>query len=419
MANEIITPHFNILYVEGNTDGTIGGSYYSLYYLIKALDRKKYIPHVVFYGTNELVTDFQKLCEKIILLPLPRTIDFVKQVKQSIYKTILLTLLIHLIKLVQKFVNGLVLPTTATFKYYVLLKKNKIDLVHLNNAIWVNHEWMLAAKLAGIKCISHQRGIEDSQIPRSTFYFVKHLDAVISVSNAVKKSMEDKGLNCNNNIVIYNALNAEDFIPVKTKKEFLQQYNYTDEIPVIGIVGNIRQWKGQEIVLKALHLVRKKFPNILCLIIGKASTDPTDKVYSHTLDQYIKSHNLKDNVLFTGYIKDMADCINALDILVHASIEPEPFGRVFLEAMAIGKPVIGTNIGGVPEIISDGITGILVPPNDPEAIAKAITKYLLDNNFSQSVCNNARENFDKNFTARIMASRTAQLYDSILGQKNT
>ncbi len=405
---------YNVMYVEGNLDKTIGGSYYSLYYLIRGLDQTRYKPHIIFYSTHDLIKDFQKICEDVIILPVQGKYDFGTRVHSRLKNNILYSLLLIPIIFSQKILNGLILSLYTVFKYYKTLRKLNIDIVHLNNAVWVNHEWILAAKLAGIKCISHQRGIEDSRVPRSTFFYIRLLDAVISVSNAVKINLEKKGLTCKKNIVIYNALDVKDFVPEKSKEEFYQEFALQGRFPVIGIVGNLRSWKGQEIVLKAVNYLKYDFPNLMCLIIGTASASSNDKTYYDNLKKYIKEENIEHNVIFTGYRKDMADCINAFDILVHASIEPEPFGRVILEGMALGKPIIGTNIGGVPEIIIDGVTGVLVPPSDFKAMGDAISCFLTNPNLSKKMGDMAKERLKNDFTAKLMAETTERLYDTLL-----
>lgn len=405
---------YNVLYVEGNLDQTIGGSYYSLYYLIRGLDKTRYKPYVIFYGTHDLIQDFQNICKDVIIFPIPDKYKLGAWIRSKIKYNALHSLLSIPVKFSQKILNGLIFSVYPVFKYYKVLRKLNIDIVHLNNAVWVNHEWILAVKLAGIKCISHQRGIEDSRIPRPSFFYIKLLDAVISVSNAVKTNLEKKGLKCKKSIVIYNALDVKDFVPEKSKEEFCQELGIKDKFPIIGIVGNIRPWKGQEIVLKAVNLLKDDFPNLLCLIIGTASANAKDKIYYDNLKKYIEEENLENNVLFTGYRKDMAACINALDIFVHASIEPEPFGRVILEGMALGKPIIATNIGGVPEIIIDGVTGILVPPNDFEAMANAISCFLEKPKLTKTMGDKAKERLENNFTAKLMAEETARLYETLL-----
>ena len=404
----------NVLYVEGNIDQTIGGSYYSLYYLVRELDRTRYKSHVIFFNTHDLIVEFQNICDNVIVLPVPTQYSFGARLKLKFKKSVFLSLFLIPIIFFQKVLNGLLVSAYTVLNYYKILKKLNIDIVHLNNAVWVNQDWILAAKLAGIRCVSHQRGIEDSRIPRLTFFSIRLLDAVISVSNAVKISLEKNGLKCKKNIVVYNGLDMKDFVPEKSKEEFHQEFAIQGRFPVVGIVGNIRSWKGQEIVLKAVNYLKDDFPNLLCLIIGSASTSVKDKIYYDNLKNYIKEKNLGNNVIFTGYRKDMADCVNALDILIHASIEPEPFGRVILEGMALGKPVIGTNIGGVPEIIIDKVTGILISPNDFVAMGDAISCFLEKPSLAIIMGDKGKERLNNNFTVKFMTEKIVQLYETLL-----
>src|SRR5207302_666535 len=146
--------------------------------------------------------------------------------------------------------------------------------------------------------------------------------------------------------------------------------------PVIGLVGRISHWKGQHIFIAAAAQVVKRFPSARFEIIGSALFG--ESAYEEEVRSQVKSLGLEGVVTFTGFCEEVLVRIQGLDILVHASTIGEPFGQVVVEGMVLGKPVVATNGGGVPEIVVNGETGVLVEMGDATAMAEAICGLLAD-----------------------------------------
>ena len=123
-------------------------------------------------------------------------------------------------------------------------------------------------------------------------------------------------------------------------------------------------------------MIQKQYPNAVCMLIGDVS--PADMDYKLHLDRLISDLQIRDKIVFTGYTDDVGSHLAALDIAIHTSVAPEPFGRVLIEAMALRKPLVGAAEGAVPEIIDDGKTGLLFRPGNAKQLAHCILK-LLDN----------------------------------------
>jgi glycosyltransferase involved in cell wall biosynthesis len=143
----------------------------------------------------------------------------------------------------------------------------------------------------------------------------------------------------------------------------------------IGLIGRISPWKGQHIFLQAAAVLHRRYPSAKFEIIGAPLFSEWD--YEAKLRELCRALHLEDVVEFVGFVEDAPARIAQLDIVVHASTIGEPFGQVIIEAMAEQKPVVATNGGGVPEIVEDGITGLLVPMGDAPAMAQALA-HLLD-----------------------------------------
>lgn len=150
------------------------------------------------------------------------------------------------------------------------------------------------------------------------------------------------------------------------------QLQVTDGEPLFGIVGRLTPWKGQDILLRvAAQWARSGRPGRFAIIGGAFNEDAPFEVH---LREYVQHHGLAARVHFVPFQPDIASAISSLDVLVHASTKPEPFGRVLIEAMALGVPVVAARGGGVPEIVTDGVDGILVQPGDVAGIVHALDR---------------------------------------------
>jgi glycosyltransferase involved in cell wall biosynthesis len=132
------------------------------------------------------------------------------------------------------------------------------------------------------------------------------------------------------------------------------------------------------------------------------------------LNELILKYNLGKNVLFTGFRKDIYNIIDSLDILVHTSILPEPFGRVLLEGMILRKPVIATNQGGPLEIIEDGVSGLLVPPENPKLLSDKISFLVENKQISKAMGENARRRIEEKFSIERNVKDIEDIYLNLL-----
>jgi glycosyltransferase involved in cell wall biosynthesis len=146
---------------------------------------------------------------------------------------------------------------------------------------------------------------------------------------------------------------------------------------LVGVIGRIK-WvrKGQEVLIKAAALLAEQYPEVRYVIVG--SVWPGNEDHLVRLKELIEQLGLTQKVVFTGDVKNPRDVYAAFDVTVVPSVLPEPFGRVVMESMAAGTPVIGSRCGGIPEQISDGETGLLFEPGNERELAAALQKLLSD-----------------------------------------
>jgi glycosyltransferase involved in cell wall biosynthesis len=139
--------------------------------------------------------------------------------------------------------------------------------------------------------------------------------------------------------------------------------------------------------------------------------------YAEQLEQRVRALGLERELTFTGFRSDMPDVMGGLDVVVHASVRPEPFGRVILEAMLLGKPVIATRAGGVPELIEEGRTGFLVAPGDAAALASRLARLAADEGLRRRIGVAARAWAVERFSLHRHVESMSAIYDSISERK--
>jgi glycosyltransferase involved in cell wall biosynthesis len=161
--------------------------------------------------------------------------------------------------------------------------------------------------------------------------------------------------------------------------------------------------------------VHAQVPGAYCLLVGGISdTDHADQEYLQGLQTFVREHGLSDRVIFAGYQSRVVDFMQIFDVMVHTSIDPEPFSRSVLEGMALGRAMVGTRTGGTPEAIEEGVSGLLVTANDSEAMATAITRLLQSDTLRRSLGAAAQRRIRERFGIDVNVASTAEVYQRLL-----
>ncbi len=196
-----------------------------------------------------------------------------------------------------------------------------------------------------------------------------------------------------------------DISPIKVKREL----GLSDNYPIVGLIGHINPVKGHTVFIEAAKYVIEQFPAARFLIIG-GIVFHKDVAYANQLKKLVKEKRLTNDAVFLGFRSDVPEIIASLDIFVLASLT-EPFGKVVVEAMAMKKPVVATRVGGVPEIIEHGKSGILIPPGDVMALADAIIKIAKDKDRARRVGVEGRRTVIKKFNLDAFLQRFERVFD--------
>lgn len=182
----------------------------------------------------------------------------------------------------------------------------------------------------------------------------------------------------------------------------------------IGLVGRISPWKGQDVFIRAARQVRLRCPDTEFLIIGSAMFGETQ--YEQELHRLVVECGLQSCTRFLGFRHDIDAVIHSLDVLVHASTAPEPFGQVVVDGMAAGTPVVATRGGGVTEIVDDGVTGLLVTMGSADEMAEAIVATLCDPARAAERAAAARRAVMDRFTIEATVASVQSVYDRLAPQ---
>ena len=295
-----------------------------------------------------------------------------------------------------------------------LIRKHRVDLVHTNTALILSPA--IAARLSGRPHVWHIREFF-SEFPRlwrlHRLVLGRLADIVVAVSEAVGAQFEEP-IRSRKVRVIHNGLPQSEFkgVGVGRAEAFRRRFGVNGG-PAVGLVGRIKlRRKGQDVFVKAVAQLAGRFPEARFLIIG--SPFPGNEDHLEQLQRMIGELGVGDRVLCTGDLDDIKAAYQALDFTVLPTALPEPFGGVVTESMAMGKPVIASNFGGTVEQVVDGVTGLLVKPDDPAELAQAMARLLSDPQLRAEMGARAKERFLKCFEFESFYAKITELYSELI-----
>jgi glycosyltransferase involved in cell wall biosynthesis len=245
-----------------------------------------------------------------------------------------------------------------------LIRTRAVDVVHTHSSIdaWVAG---LAARSAG-RAVVRSRHVSIA-IPRRRALVYRLADRIITSGEAVARIVEQAGVPRERIAAIGPGIDTARFHPGVSGEPVRAELGLRG--PVVGLVANIRGSKGHRFFLDAAREVLRRHPDTRFLIVG-------DGIGFDDVQRRVAELGLEAHVIMTGFRRDVPEVMAALDVLVLPSVKSEAMSQVIPQALAVGTPVIGTTVGGTPELVRDGETGRIVPPADAAALAAAIADLL-------------------------------------------
>jgi glycosyltransferase involved in cell wall biosynthesis len=357
------------------------GEALSLFQLVTSLDRNRYSPYVITTGYGPLV---DRLVEADIPVQSIKMPYLSWRGKQAVDFALSL------------------MPVSLWMSNYI--RSEGFDLVYNNTLL--NPYGALAAYLAGVPCIWHVREVgRDSTLRRNFIKLTAKLATrLVVVSESVGELYTEEEREKLR--VVYNGIDPQYFNPEEYDREtVLQTFQIQPDQPVISIIGRLHQSKNHGDLLTATEMLVKEWPNLQVLIVG-------DGPMEEDIKGQIRDKGLELNVRLLGYIDDVRGVLAASDLMVLPS-EHEAFGRAVAEAMLMEKPVVATNVGGLPELITPD-TGLLVPVSNPKELFSAIKSVLNDpgRKFKMGKC--GRERAVSLFSLDRYTNQMVQVFEELI-----
>ena len=364
----------NILYIE--TASGMGGSTNSLYYTVVNIDKERYNPVIISFNTNEIIdklTDHGYFCYIINDIIYSSTNIILLKI---IYK--ISSLIFRVVPFLNPYTGYLIHWKTIRIINKICIKHN-IDIILLNNKIYRDF-FCTYFKRSNIKLISHNRSHGAALFNKynSDIANIK-IDKFIAVSESIKKDLLKNDIDEVKIEVIYNAIPE---LKIDNAFNIREAWGISNDVNnIVGIVGRLSPIKGHRILFDSFKLLLNELPETVLLVIGEGPLE-------EELVEYTKNIGIAKNVIFTGHRKDVLNIVANLDLFVLPS-QNEGLPRTVLESMALKTAVIGSNRGGIPEVVINGETGIVVRYGDTAQLAESMELLLVNVALKEKYIENA------------------------------
>lgn len=386
-----------ILYFEPSTG--YGGSARCLYSWLQNFTSGTIEPLVIHYFYGPAIKDIKMSGVRCLRAPYI-----------SIFKILSLSsrgggLRSYMLFLLESFCNTL--PVALYLIVIILIKR--IELIDINTSIATGMPAILASAITKKPCVCHihdTRELTKKEIIASRFV-TQFLVLTNEAFRRYAKNIDGKKIK-----VLYNGVGtAQEITPSKTKA-LKKEFSINGGIAV-GMVGRITRGKGHEDFIAAAKIISNLRQDLIFLIVGGYVI--IDKGYESGLRQSVKDNGLARQVFFTGWRNDIKEVMSVFDILVFpSSTFPEGFPLTCIEAMALGKPVIATNIPGPSEIVLDGVTGYLAPPSNPQTLSDKILNLVNNPHLLKSMGEQGKARARELFNIRKLTNDLEAAYFNIL-----
>jgi glycosyltransferase involved in cell wall biosynthesis len=304
------------------------------------------------------------------------------------------------------------LATCGNFHdFYRIIREHRIDVVHCNS----QKSLMVAgppARLAGARVLWHAH--VPSGLGRAFDVlgcFLAHM--IVVNSNHVRRRFEGCPGGVRNLRVVPYGIDTERFSVTRDGSDIRREFGIAGSDQVIGYVGRLEEEKGTQVLIEAVPAILGELPAARFLIAGEASDEQAE--FEALAEERVRQLGIADRVRFAGFRNDVPDLIAAMDVVVVPSLR-EAFGLVNVEVMACGRPLVATRVGGIPEVVEDGATGILVPPADSGALADAVIGLMRDPDRRRAMAEAGRRRAAALFDIRAHVSKMQALYEEMVAR---
>jgi glycosyltransferase involved in cell wall biosynthesis len=384
-----------ILYIY--THNVYGGGETMLLRLLDGLNKDKFFPIVLCSKDNKrLIQELQKKSIKFISLSIKNIVSENK-----------------FLKAILQFPNFL----GVMFKTAQVIKQENPDIIHVN--------LFYSALFSIIPAKFYKKlFIWIAQTPSDLLKYKLLTKFLIFLSNKTILTCKDlvrlakeNGFNTEKFRVIYTGLKMEEFRRKESSGNEIEINNQKIKKPIVAMIGRFdRYQKGHQYFIEAARIINEKMSEVNFLIVGGTANEEEEK-FKKELEERVKEIGLSEKIIFTGFYPDLIYLLSNVEIVVIPSLYEAP-SAVAIEASAMRRPVVASNVGGIPEVIIDGETGFLVPPKDPQAIAEKVIFLLKNPQIAKEMGEKGYQRIKENFTQERLAREYEKLYEELLKTKN-
>src|SRR4051812_14206529 len=301
---------------------------------------------------------------------------------------------------------------SAAWRLNRVIRKMKPDVIHAHDAHGVAMAGLALSLGAGTA-----KGAEpplvvsrrvDFHLRGNSFSRWKHrqVDCFIAASEAIRQMLVADGVPAERTVTVHEGIDVEHVLD-QPFVDVHQAFFLPHGAPVVGNVAALVPHKGQRHLIEAAHIVVQKLPDVRFVILGEGEL-------REGLERVIKEYHLEKHVFLPGFRTDVLGCLKSFDVFVMSSVT-EGLGTSLLDAMACSRPIVATTAGGIPEVVDDGVTGLLVPPRDHTAMAEAIVALIADTHRRQTMGEAGFARVNETFTVERMIAATAGVYAHVAG----
>jgi glycosyltransferase involved in cell wall biosynthesis len=243
----------------------------------------------------------------------------------------------------------------------------------------------------------------------SRYKYRENIDLIIAISQEIKKVLVDDGIDPRCIKIIPSGIDFTPFEGSRVRDYLHRELSFSKNDYIVGIVAHLADHKGHKYLIKATKILQDKAPNMRVVIVGEGPL-------FMELNKLVKETEVEDMVFFLGFREDVPQIMASLDLFVLSS-HKEGMGSSILDAMASRLPVVATQVGGIPEVVVNEETGLLVPPRNPSALANAILRIYANQGWGAELGQSGYELAHKKFSAEAMASKIIDAYEGIASEK--
>jgi glycosyltransferase involved in cell wall biosynthesis len=297
--------------------------------------------------------------------------------------------------------------TSQTIKGY--MEKEGVQILHSHNYKSNFYAWR-ALSNNNIRWVVTKHGRRSG--PKLLLYnfldgfIVRHADRVIAVSKEIGRKARLAGIAQGKILLIENGVNLERFTANTSPEAIKESLGIKKEALVVGTIGALTKEKGHLYLLRAALKVIRICPEAIFLLVG-------DGIERPGLEKTASYLGIKDSVIFAGMRKDVPEILSVLNVFALPSLN-EGLPMALLEAQGAQIPVVATSVGAIPDVLQDGVTGILIPPKDPQAMAEAIIMILSDKKLASGIAQKGFDRVKDHFSSEKMASKYLSIYKELI-----